>query len=388
MRQQMPWQGRLYSIRVLFTLMVVAMLAVNDAACRNQPAAHLWLLLAGAAYPHIGHLLLGRFEGRRQRGHAILIVDGIFAGAVIGAIGPVSAPSAVLTTISLFNWMIIGGPTLVAMGMIAALVGIAIAVPQVIAPVANAACSASDGLAALVLVGYFLVIARFMFRHIGQLHQQQAELQAVADAADSARTTADRALLGLLPASAAEILSEKGELPPTTIDNATLLLIEFAWSRGESPAVADLADCFQVCDTILSRHGFEGIKSFGRRYLAMSHAATGPDDAVAASREVNAYLVDHRALVGSPAAQRSARAVLHCGAVTAGLVQPARLNFELLGETVEAMYSLADLAATQPMGTIVASTAAQRRLQNSAGFVSTNTAGDALMYVLALTPTP
>ncbi|MDO8958544.1 MAG: adenylate/guanylate cyclase domain-containing protein [Rhodocyclaceae bacterium] len=385
-RQPLPRPGQLYALRVLCTGLVVAMLAVNDAVCRGQPGAHAWLLLAGAAYPHIGHLLLGRFAGRRAK--SILVIDGLFAGAVIGAIGLFSAPSAVLATISMFNWTIIGGPSLVALGMLAALVGIAFSGAQVIMPVITDVCLAADALAALVLLSYFFVLARFMYRYIGELRQQQAELQAAADAADQARAIADGALLGVLPASAAATLAEQGALPPVVIDAATLLLVEFAWSRGESPAVADLAECFQVCDTILNRHGFEGIKTFGRRYLAMSRAAGGPDAAVAAVRELNNYLLDHRALVTAPAAQRAVRAILHCGAVTAGLVQPARLNFELLGETVEALSSLANLAAAQPMATLVASAAALRKLKSSAGFAATPDGASSSLHVLALTAAP
>ena len=387
-RKQLPWQGRLYAIRVLFTTMILVMLAVNDAACRGQPGDHLLLLLVGAAYPHIGHLLLGRFEGRRRRGQAILVIDGLFAGAVIGSIGLVSAPSAVLATVSLFNWMILGGPVLVAMGMTAAVVGVALAGPQSIMTTAVGSCAPADSLAAVVLLGYFFVIARIIYRHIGEMRRQQADLQAETDSATSARTLADKALLGVLPLSVAETLAEKGELAPATIADATLMLIEFTWSRGESPTVADLADCFQVCETILTRHGLEGIKTFGRRYLAMSRAASGPDDAVAAARELNNYLFDHRALVGSPTAQRSVRTILHCGAVATGMVQPARLNFELLGETVEALHSLAGIAMAQPMATVVASAAAHRRLKNPAGFLATSSGADATLHVLPLAPSP
>lgn len=386
-RQQLPRQGQLYAIRVLFTLMALAMLALGDTVCRGQPGAHLWLLLAVAAYPHVAHLLLGRFGGRREQ--AILVIDGLIAGAIVGAIGLLSAPGAVLAAIILFNWAIMGGPLLMAMGMLAALVGFAITGTgaQTTATVAPGDCTALDALAACVLLAYFFVIARFMFRYIGELRQHQAELQAAADVAESARANADRALLGVLPASAAGILAEQGDLPPGTVGNATLLLLEFAWSRGESPTVTELAECFQLCDTILNRHGFEGIKTFGRRYLAMSRTATGPDDAIRAARELNDYLLDHSALVSLPAAQRSVRAFLHCGSVTAGLVQPERLNFDLLGETVEALLSLANMAAAQPLSTVIASSAARRRLPDATGFVVIPGADGAELSVLNLVAT-
>jgi class 3 adenylate cyclase len=386
-RQQLPRQGQLYAIRVLFTLLALAMLALSDTLCRSQPGHHLWLLLLGATYPHLAHLLLGRFRGVR-RGQAILIADGFFAGSVIGAIGLLSAPSVVLAAISLFNWTILGGATLVAMGMIAALAGIASTGTQVLTPIATGECATLDALAAFVLLGYFFVIARFMFRYIGELRQQQAELQAAADTADGARAIADRTLLGVLPASAADILAERGDLPPCAVSNATLLLVEFAWPRGESPAVTELAECFRICDAILKRHGFEGIKTFGRRFLAMSRAETGPDDAIKAARELNDYLLDHAALVTLPAAQRSIRAFLHCGAVTAGLVQPERLNYDLLGETVEALLSLANLAAAHPVATVIASSAVRRRLHDATGFAIAPGEAGAELSVLNLVASP
>lgn len=388
--QEFPWQGRLYAIRVLFTTMVLLMLVVSDAACRDQPGAHFWLLLAGALYPHVGHLLLGRFEGhegRRRRGYAVFIIDGLFSGAVMAAIGLASAPSAVLAAINLFNWMVVGGPALVALGMTAALAGIALSGATAILPSPNT-CMASDALAGIALVGYFFAVARFIHSHIGKLRQQHSQFQTESDATARARKAADRALAAVLPASAAEILIEKGELPTETLDGATMLLVEFGWERSESPSVADVADCFQICDAVISRHGFECIKTFGRRYLAMSRARSGPDDAVAAAREVGNFLLDHRTLVGSPAARRSVRAFVHCGTVTAGLVQASRLNFEILGEPMEALDALAALACDQPMGTLVASTAAQRRMQSTAGFVAAPAEPNVTMYLFPLTPSP
>lgn len=383
-RQQLPGLGQLYAIRVLFASMALAMLALSDMVCRGESGTHLWLLLVGVAYPHIAHLLLGRFGGRRAQ--AILVADGFFAGSIIGAIGVFSVPSAVLAAISLFNWTIMGGTSLVAMGVLAALIGAAITGSNVPAPVAAGDCTTLDALAALVLLGYFFLIARFMFSYIGELRQQQAELQAAADVAEGARAIADRALLAALPASAAEMFSEKGGLPPMAINNATLLLIEFTWPRGESPTLTELAECFQTGDFILTRHGFEGIKTFGRHYLAMSRGINGPDDAVKALRELNDYLRDHQAVVDLPTARRSVRAILHCGAVTAGLVQADRLNFDVLGEAAEALLSLASMASVQLMGTVIASPAARRRLQDGSGFRTNSSDSGTELYVLSLVP--
>lgn len=385
-RQKMSRHGLLYAIRVLFTALILALLVVSDTVCRNQPVAHAWLLLSGAAYPHIGHLLFGRFGGRR--GKAMLVMDGLFAGSVMGAIGLFSPPSAVLAAISLFNWTIIGGPLLVAMGMLAALAGIALSGAPAISPIATYNCISLDALSAFVLIGYFSTIGLFMFRYIGELRLQQADLQATADAAHYSRSIADLALLGVLPPSAASNLANKGAISSAVVNDATLLLVEFMWPRGEAPAITDLADCFQISDNIFGRHGLEGVKSFGRYYLAMSHSATGPDDAVMATQELSTYLNDHRALIHAPAAQRSIRAVLHFGSINTGLVQPERLNFDMLGNTVEALNALASKAARQPAGTLVVSVAAYRQLQNSADFAAAQDYSGTPFFLLPLLPVP
>ncbi len=199
---------------------------------------------------------------------------------------------------------------------------------------------------------------------------------------------ADRALAAILPASAAEVLINKGDVATKTFDSATILLIEFAWKRAESPSVAALADSFEICDSIIGRHGFECIKTFGRGYLAMSRTPTGPDDAIAAAREVNNYLLDHGGLPGSPFSQRTVRAVIHCGKITAGLVQPSRLNFELLGEPMEAINSLAAFAREQPPGNAIVSESARQRMQASSGFVTVPAERHAAVVLVALAPAP
>jgi class 3 adenylate cyclase len=386
-QQELPWQGRLYALRVLFTTMVLLVLVGNDAACHDEPSAHIWLVLIGALYPHIGHLLLGRFEGRGRGAYAIIVVDSFFSGAVIAAIGLASAPSAVLAAINLFNCMVVGGPALIALGMVAGLLGIALSGVAALPP-STSICGASDALAGVLLVGYFFVVGRFIHYHIGRLRQQHAQLQAESDAAARARFAADRALAAVLPPSAAEVLVERGEVPTETLDAATILMVEFGWEHAESQSIASLGDSFQICDAIIGRHGFECIKTFGPRYLALSRAQTGPDDAVATAKELSNYLRDHGRFPGSPFRQRCVRVFIHCGTITAGLVQPSRLNYEILGEPMEVMHALAGFACDQPMGNVIVSAAAQRRMQKPADFVATQAEPNPAAYVFRLAPSP
>lgn len=358
----------MYVIRVIFSGMALIILAVSDAVCHASPGGHGWLLLAGAAYPHLGHLLLGRFDVRRRRGHLIFMVDGLFVGAVIAVLQLAPVPSAVLVTINLFNWMIIGGSTLIALGSTSMLAGLALARPpdtELLGGTASV-CAAPEWLAGAILVGYFLIVARVIHQLVEELRQQQAELLAAADTAADARSLAERALLAVLPPSVAQVLAEKGEVAPVTLDNATLLLIELDWGDAATPSISDLADALLVCDTILMRHGFELIKTFGRRAIALNRADNGPDAAVAAAREIGNYFADHRVLVGAADAHRTVRMTMHHGPVTLGLVQSERLNPDLVGETINALMALATTTQSQP-GELVISVAAQRKLRGSTG---------------------
>lgn len=360
----------MYVIRVIFSGMALVILAVSDAICRTGSGEHAWILLAGAAYPHIGHLLLGRFDVRRRRGHLLFIIDGLFIGAVVGALQLAIIPSAILITIVLFNWMVVGGATLVAFGSTALLGGLAITKPADIVFPGNSAgvCSAPEWLAISVLIGYFLIVARVIHQLMGELNQQKGELLARTDAASNARNLAERTLLAILPPSIAQALSERGAVPPSTLDSATLLLFELDWGRV-SPSIDDLADAFKVCNTILSRHGLEFLKTQGNRAMAMSHRDNGPSAALAASNELINYFADHRALIGSTEAHRNIRMVMHHGPITIGLVQPERLNMEVIGETVDGLMTLAAIIPRLPPGSLAVSVAAHRKLGDSSRLV-------------------
>lgn len=353
--------------------MTLVLLAVNDAFCHGRPGHHGWLLLAGVLYPHLGHLLLGRFDISRRRGHALFLIDGLFVGAVIGALEFAMVPSTVLTVISLFNWMVVGGPILIALGITLMFAGMMTAetiYPIFLASPDIAACNASDWLASAILLGYFLIVARIIHQLVGELRLQQAEFQARSDSASAAKNLAERALLAVLPVSAAQTLAEKGILAPQSVQGATLLLVEYSPDDNHAPSLDDLKDTFNICDMIMARHGIELVKTFGRRAIAMSRRENGPDDALKAMMEIDNFFADHHPLADPANIHRSLRGVLHHGPVTLGLVQPERLNLDLLGETVDELTKLSVLADSQPAAKLIASPAAYRKLRNPADFVS------------------
>lgn len=338
--------------------MALALLAINDSFCATQGRDFGALMLAGALYPHLGHLLLGRLDISRRRGHLLFLVDGFFVGGVIVALGFAVVPSTVLVAINLFNWMVVGGPSLVALGVGVQLAGIVIASTE-LPTTLPIGCGATQWLASGILIAYLLIVGSFLHRLVDDLRQQQAELQAATDAALDDKACAERALLSVLPPSAARAMTEHGKILPAS-GPATLLRIDFS-PAGKPADLAELADSLHICDTILCRHGFELIKTFGDKVLALSRAEDGADAALAAIHEIHAFFADHDSLAGMPCARSRPRFALDHGPVTTGLTQPERLNFDAQGSTVDELDRLAGLNV-EPESVARLSAAAQRHL--------------------------
>jgi hypothetical protein len=370
-RQGLALQGKIYILRVAFCVSTLALLAVNDAICRGQPGDHLWLLIGGLLYPHIGHLLFGRLDISRRRGHVLFVVDGIFVGAIIGALEFSLLPSLVLAVVSLFNWMVVGGPILVAIGL-SFLFGGALTTGMSLGSLAfssAAPCDAVNWLASILAIGYFLIVARIIHRLVGELRLQQVDFQARSDSASSAKTMAEQALLATLPATAAQQMADTGQLPTVVIQDATLLLLDFAPENGSPPALDDLKDAFHVTTMILARHGIELVKTFGSQAIAVSRKENGPNDAFKAFLEIDSFFKDHQSQAVSKHLHHSFRGRLHQGTVTMGLVQPERLNLDLLGAAMNELLSLPADSVTPQTPALTVSGIAYRKLNNASDFI-------------------
>lgn len=355
---------QIYLVRVIFGSMTALLLAVNDASCQGQPGAHPFLLLVGLSYPHLGQLLLGRLDDDLRHGRALFVLDGLYAGAVIGALEFSGLPSLVILVICLFNWMIVGGISLIGLGLALMLLGALMTgnLPAITAGVIPASCKPVLWLAAGLFVLYFLIVAYVIHMLIGTLQRQQAALQAYADAAHAARGLAERALLSAFPRSVARQMETTGRHTPEILPAADLMLIELAGFETPPADLVPLQTTWRACETILARHGIELIKTCGIRGIALGRGDAGLDGLIAAAREILTYFSDHppqsAAQGGNPQ-----RVLIHRGAATLGLVQPARLDLDLSGPGLEALLTLADrTAALAPRGLLV-SPAAHRLLQ-------------------------
>lgn len=356
-------QGKIFFVRLLFCMTTLALLAANDAFCRAQSGDHPWLLAAGVLYPLLGHVLFGRLDISRRRGHVLFLADGMFVGAVIAALEFALLPGVVLAVISLFSWIVVGGVVLVALGMLFMFLGmLAMGMnPFMVEFVPSGGCDVSNWLASLIAFTYFLIVAWIIHRLIGDLRLQQVKFQARSDSASSAQAMAEQALLAVLPASAAQVMAGAGEFAPEQIADATMLLLDFRTDDNGSPGLDTMQDALLVCDTILARHGVELIKSFGNQALAASRNSSGPDQACAAFLEIATFFKDHGHRISSM------RGILHHGAVTMGLVQPERLNLDLFGTPLDELARLATAPSLQAPG-LFASDSAYRLLSQPSDF--------------------
>jgi len=359
----------IYLVRVTFSLMTVLLLAVNDAYCQSQAASHPLLWLVGLLYPHLGQLLVGRRDAGLRYGRALLLIDGLYAGAVIGALEFTWLPSLVLFVICLFNWMIVGGPALIGLGLALLFAGAlltgdlasftAVGVPEV--------CNAALWPSAALFAIYFLIVAQVIHRLIIDLQRQQAALQAETDAAIAARSQAERALLAAFPRSVANQLEATGTYRPETLQNAALMLIELSAFPAAPADLMPLQTAWQTCETILTRHGIELIKTCGAHAIALARDASKPEALFSACREILVHFSDHASLSDAGAAI-PLRIVIHRAAVTLGLVQSARLNLDLCGPGIEELRGLAWRTASLAPRGLVASPAAYSWLSSIGHF--------------------
>lgn len=361
--------SQIYLIRVVLGLLTTLLLAVNDAACHGRPAAHPFLLLAGLTYPHLGQLILGRHDPDPRHGHTLFLLDGLYAGTVIAALEFSWLPSLALFVVCLFNWLIVGGARLAGLGSALLLAGALLSgnMTALTAGSVTTGCNATLWLTACLFAGYFLIVARVIHIFVGDMQRQLAGFQAQADAANAARSLAERALLSAFPPSIARQLEVSGKHSPETLPTADLLLIELAGCETLSADLAALQTTWQVCETILARHGAELIKTCGNRGMALERNNAGPKALVAAAKEILTHFSDH----GDTSAVESGRprrVLIHRGGVTLGLVQPARLNLDLSGPGMEALLTLAaQTVQWAPRGLII-SPAAFRQLADGEDF--------------------
>jgi hypothetical protein len=340
LQQRIMLQKKIYLIRVAFSLMALAQLVMNDSVCHQQAENRWGLIIIGLLYPHLGHVLFGRFDIDKKRGRIQFLLDSVFVGAVVGALDFALFPSMVLVVVNIFNLMLVGGGSLLGLGITLMITGALFtgltSSPPLLEPVA--VCPTIDWLASLILVGYFLVVAYIIHQHVIALRLTQAAYQARSNTAHTARILAEKALLSILPPSAAQHLSTNGKLTPEVVQDCALILIEFDVKDARELPLKMLGDAFQISETILMRHGLELVKTMGCRAIAFGRHDKGTDAALRALQEITCHIANDQSHAHSKQEHFSMNGIVHYGTVTLGMIQPDRMNIDLLGSSIDELY--------------------------------------------------
>jgi class 3 adenylate cyclase len=356
---RLPWAGRFHVLRLVLVAMVLTVAAAQVGICGRLTGFHVVLFGFGLAYPFLVGSLLGRLEGRRRHGRISLLLDGFFAGALVPAIAFEPVASAVIAIISLFNWLAVGGIAFATRGAMALLVGLGVSA-AVLGVEQVRSCGPAGWLAYGILLVYLPFVAWVMHRHASALRLRCDELQMDRDRAETARRQSDRALLAVLPDSAAREMAETGAVAQRSWPDAVLLLGALRTGAGSAAKGAWFGEVLSPVQEILRRHGLELAKVFGGRFLALAGPDAGVNQAVAASREIAAYFRNHGGSGPDGGPEWPLCMVVHCGPIESGLLPGDALCFDVVGEPLEEAMALA--ARWDAPGVLVSS-AARHRLQ-------------------------
>lgn len=159
---------------------------------------------------------------------------------------------------------------------------------------------------------------------------------------------ADRLLLNILPAQIAEELKISGKTQPTLYTDATIIFTDFKdftqFSELFTPEelIAELEECFNSFDEIITSHGLEKIKTIGDAYMCVAGIPKNEDDGI--SNAIHAIMagLEIAALIETIRARKykegkaywNIRIGAHTGDVVAGIVGKKKFVFDIWGDAV------------------------------------------------------
>jgi class 3 adenylate cyclase/tetratricopeptide (TPR) repeat protein len=161
----------------------------------------------------------------------------------------------------------------------------------------------------------------------------------------SEKQRSENLLLNILPAQTAEELKKNGKAIARNYESVTVLFTDFqsftsiAEQIPPETLVAQLDECFQAFDEIISRHGIEKIKTIGDAYLCAAGLptpnSTHAEDIVSAAIEMQEFMARFREKQRSGGMPEFfCRIGIHTGPVVAGVVGKKKFAYDIWGDTV------------------------------------------------------
>lgn len=161
----------------------------------------------------------------------------------------------------------------------------------------------------------------------------------------SEKQRSENLLLNILPAQTADELKKNGKAKARSYDSVTVLFTDFqsftsiAEQISPEALVAQLDECFQAFDEIISRYGIEKIKTIGDAYLCAAGlpipSDTHAEEIVSAAIEMQEFMQRFREKQrsgGKP--EFFCRIGIHTGPVVAGVVGKKKFAYDIWGDTV------------------------------------------------------
>jgi class 3 adenylate cyclase len=341
-----------YPLRFGGSLFMIGVMTLYAWQFQQFDALYFATVATFVVYPHVVQHIARTYPQKRLHIEtSAFLADSFLLGVVIEFMAFTPLPALILITVGLVNALEVNGPRQMLLSAIALLAGIAVPLALVGVSFPSEEPIALDIAFSVFLFVYFTIFAYSSYNRNALLIQSQTELREKKEFLEIEKLRSDRLLYNLVPTQLAAEMVRTGSIKPTTFEPVTLIAIEL---RGVSRALRDhdvndvfahLMHCFKAFDAISSRRGLEKLKTMGDIYVALAGlpTASGGDAAavVEAALEIRRFLADlNESRRAHGHFDLDAGITVHSGTVIGGVVETAKLSYDVWGEGMKTLLAL------------------------------------------------